>query len=412
MTSSEAHGLARAHAIGVSRSDVLLLAYCFPPDTASGAARPYRFSKYLQKIGHRVEVISAHAKPGVVHLGNVHRVEGDFDQDARSFPWYCEKLVRGLCMPHDEGVRWARDVVPVAGALFAGKQPVIVSTAPPLTPHLAAARLKSKYGWKWVADFRDPLSGNPYRPAAVARLVDPFWEKFIFSRADQIIANTDVVANLWKRQYPQFAEKIHLVWNGFDPDGNLNALPVADGPAVLRHVGTIYGDRFPTPLIAALEAMFAEGALREEAFALELAGPMHLSEGMTVPPANWLRITPEVARAEADRLTASAHYLLLLDVIATSNPMQVPGKVYDYVRVGRPILAVTLPGSPVERILKQAGIPAVFVHPTDSQEVIQRKVAELAALPATVTPYSAWFADNFDGERQAATLSALIQKLG
>ena len=38
---------------------VLILAYHYPPDPGIGGARPYRFTKYLKRMGYRVHVIAA-----------------------------------------------------------------------------------------------------------------------------------------------------------------------------------------------------------------------------------------------------------------------------------------------------------------------------------------------------------------
>jgi len=404
-----AHGKTPSSAVP---KDVLLIAYAYPPDNFSGAARPHRFAKYLERLGHNVQVVAAQHEKGVSHVGNVHRAEGDFDQNIRSLPWYFEKVVRNLFCPHDEGWRWALRAARASEELFAGKRPVIVSTAPPMTVHLAAARVKAKHGWPWIADFRDPLAGNAYRTNAIAKRMDPYLEKLIFRRADRLIANTDAVADIWRRRYPHYAHKVHLIWNGFDPEVSLDALPPPAGPRLIRHVGSVYGDRYPQPLLAAFQSMFDRGLLRADDLSIELVGQLGAPAGVTIPQAPWLRLTPQVSRAEADRLTASAHYLLLLDVTQASQSLQVPAKLFDYIRVGRPVLTVTLPGSPAERILKQAGIPSVFLYPTDSQETLVAKITEFTALPPVSTPYSLWFSDSFDGARQAAALSALIQGLG
>ena len=51
---------------------VLLFAFHFPPDNASGAARPNRFFKYLPEFGYQPEVITAASLPNPV--AHVHSV--------------------------------------------------------------------------------------------------------------------------------------------------------------------------------------------------------------------------------------------------------------------------------------------------------------------------------------------------
>jgi hypothetical protein len=43
---------------------VLIVAYHYPPDPGIGGARPYRFAKYLKRMGYRIHVIAAsHVHP-------------------------------------------------------------------------------------------------------------------------------------------------------------------------------------------------------------------------------------------------------------------------------------------------------------------------------------------------------------
>ena len=64
-----------------------------------------------------------------------------------------------------------------------------------------------------------------------------------------------------------------------------------------------------------------------------------------------------VPRAEAIRETAQADYLLLLDLTGLKQNIQVPAKIFDYLRIGRPILAFTTKASPSEWILELSGVP-------------------------------------------------------
>lgn len=392
--------------------DILLIAYAFPPDPVTGAARPGRFAKYLSRLGHNVQVISAVEEPAGSSVGNVHRLPGEPNHHRGSLAWYAEKIGKMLLIPHDEGPRWVFRAAAKGAELFAGRQPVILSSAPPLTTHLAAARLKSRFGWKWIADFRDPLTGNPFREKRPARFMDPYWERYVVGHADRILVNTDAVGELWSKRHPRHAAKIQVLWNGFDPEANLQARPLGAGPALLRHVGTVYGDRYPKPLLDAIGEMSRAGEVSDTRFGVEFIGPLlKIPEGVTLPTDSWFRALPPVPRAEADALTASAHYLLLLDVTEAEQSLQVPAKLYDYIRVGRPVVAVTLPNSPVERILRQCGLPCIFVYPKDSPDQIKAKVRQLLATSPEAVRYSPWFEENFDGSRQAARLSAVIQSL-
>jgi len=112
------------------------------------------------------------------------------------------------------------------------------------------------------------------------------------------------------------------------------------------------------------------------------------------------------------REIATADFLLLIDIVNLSNTgYTVPAKIYDYILVGRPILALTDRDSPVDRILQQAGIHYACLYHTDTEGEIDRKLAAFLNLADDPRSPSAWFLENFDGQRQAGHLAALLDAL-
>jgi len=129
----------------------------------------------------------------------------------------------------------------------------VVSTSPPVATHLVARRLKRRFGVPWVADFRDPLRGNPFRTRRWFFPYDALLERMLFRNADALIANTDTLAEMWNRRYPEFSGKMSVIWNGFDPEDRIApAVKASRGRRVLAHVGTLYGGRHPGRVLSSL----------------------------------------------------------------------------------------------------------------------------------------------------------------
>jgi hypothetical protein len=103
-----------------------------------------------------------------------------------------------------------------------------------------------------------------------------------------------------------------------------------------------------------------------------------------------------------------ADYLLLIDVNQSGTSLQVPGKLFEYIRVGRPILALTPEGSPVERILANSGVLHVCLHPGEPADETDRKLLQLLAMPTSPVEPSRWFRDHFDAEAQTRMLASLL----
>ena len=117
------------------------------------------------------------------------------------------------------------------------------------------------------------------------------------------------------------------------------------------------------------------------------------------------RRSKTVPKSDAWRVMAESDFLLLLQ---PQSAVQVPGKLFEYVCVGRPILAVAPPRSAVEEILENAGIPHACIYPTDDPASVDRKLLAFLRLPSGPVPFSAWFESRFDAEGQAAQLASII----
>ena len=84
----------------------------FPPGPEMGAIRPYRFYKYLKRMGYACHVITASAQPesnpDVTFIEDELRPiwEGTGEQK-KSFKAYQELLVRKLAFPGHIGIMWS-----------------------------------------------------------------------------------------------------------------------------------------------------------------------------------------------------------------------------------------------------------------------------------------------------------------
>jgi glycosyltransferase involved in cell wall biosynthesis len=399
---------------------VLMFAYHFPPENAIGAARPFRFYKYLRRLGYAVHVVTA-SPQGNDSSEDVVYLPDPFLAAARtSFVWQSERAVRKLLLPGVLGTRWAYDASRAARQFLhahPGARATIFSTFPPLGAHFAAWQLARKEGIPWIADFRDPLAGggadggNRLQRALFDRL-----ERMVVESADLVIANTDAVAEQWKRQYAWQAGKIHLIWNGFDPEARIipQPLPVRDYK-VLSHVGALYAGRTVAPLLESIDRLIGRGRISAGEIRVRLFGYAHPSS-LPAPDfierargRGWLELaTTSVSQEEARHIAETAEALLL---IQPQSGVQAPGKLFEYLQIGRPILAFVQRNSPSERILSRSGVPYRCIYPDLDPGEMDAAMAEFLTLRSDAASASEWFQEQFDARRQTQTLAALIESL-
>ena len=385
---------------------LVLLAYYYPPEVTSGALRPSRFARYLPEFGYEPHVVSAAAatpsewrfRAGAKLLELAGRAARRWSD---RFAWAMPALLR------------AEEVVERTGAR------VVFSTAPPFSTHLAALWLKQRRGVKWIADFRDPLCGTVFRSGRLGGLADRRLQAAIFRNADRLIANTQDLAEMWSREEPELSRRVSVIWNGFDPLETFPGdAPPAAGPHRMSHVGTLYGPRHPGRLLDSLSRLTAAGQLESARVRVDLIGPLEPSSPLLASPSfsrlrsmGMVALTDRlISRTEALSESAHSHSLLLIDLTGTSRGVQVPAKLFDYVRLRRPILALTTEGSPTDRILSRCGLRHSAIYTSDSDAAVDRKVLAFLESSSPAGEASPWFEETFNVREQTRRLAGLLDE--
>lgn len=400
---------------------LLLLAYHFPPDPSIGGVRPAHFCRHLPGLGWEPQVMTAAAQNPPLKA-SVRAFADLFPEHNRgTLAWHRERLLRKLFFPGHLGIGWAQPVAE-AGVAWAreqkrmGVKAALLSSYPPLGVHLAAMRIQKKTGMPWIADFRDPLGYDPTgQLSPLARGAQRWLERAVFERADVILANTDTMAERWRSAYPKQAGKIHVIWNGYDAADEIGPAAVPQRAVRwLTHLGSLYTGRHPGAVTEALAALIDAGKLAAGSVVVRQIGPSADTELDRSPATRraqregWLQLDGSKPQAEAFAVAQASDVLLLLQ---PQSDHQVPGKLFEYLRLGRPILAVVPRNSPIEMILSQSGVPYRCLYPELGAEAAGRMIEELLALPGGHYPASEWFFSRFSAAARTRTLVDLLESV-
>jgi glycosyltransferase involved in cell wall biosynthesis len=182
---------------------------------------------------------------------------------------------------------------------------------------------------------------------------------------------------MYLERYTDVPERrIKVIENGYD-EQSFASLDVTDeprqGPLVLLHSGVVYpSERDPTQLFQALRRLLDSAALRPGELTVRLRAPGHesllrnLIETARVEAV--VELAPPIPYREALLEMMRADGLLVLQ--AANCNQQVPAKLYEYLRCGRPILALTDPAGDTAALMRRAGL-GDLARLDSSEDIVQ-----------------------------------------
>ncbi len=437
---------------------LLTVAYFFPPLGGGGVQRTVKFMKYLRPLGWRSEVITVRAADywvldpalaadvpadTVVHRtraltglsllarlpGRARRVAGARGEQGgavRSTPvlrWL--RRATSACLIPDAYAGWFPFALAAAEArLAAGGVDALLTTSSPDTAHMVGLVCRERHAVPWVADFRDPWVRRLtfQAPTRLHLRLHEWLERRVLARADRVVVTNEATRDDFLRRHPDIpASRYAVIPNGFDPE-DLALLrqesqpgPPAGSPAdrqlVLAHTGLLSGKRTLGPFVAGVTALIATRPELRPRLALRQIGPREnvndelvaragLSDLVTfLPPVDHAQVLAEMAAADA---------LLLLEADEPAGCLITPGKIFEYLASGRPILAL-VPEGPAAALVREGG-GGVVLPPADAEGIAAVLARWLDQGPPAASPRQELLA-SYERPALAARLAALLDAI-
>lgn len=408
---------------------LLLVAFHFPPQTgSSGLLRSLKFCRNLLAHGWRAIVLTA--DPGVyerLETDQLSQIPPEIEV-IRAFALDTRRhfSVRGrypgfLALP-DRWVSWCLGAVPAGlRAVRREKIDVILTTHPIATAVLIGWILHRITGTPWVVDFRDLMTEDDYPTDAPTRRVYRWIERRAVRDASRIIFTAPSAIEVYLARYPDLSrEKCVLIPNGYEED-DFRDLPSgvqqkvrAGSPLRLLHSGLVYPqERNPQPLLRAVSRLKREGAINAQSLQIDFRAPgneeFYTKLVSDLDVTDVVNLLPPLPYRESLRETAAADALLLLQSAWCSR--QIPAKAYEYLRLHKPILALTNHDGDTGRLLEETG-GATIVPLEDEAAIYSALPAFLESARAGSHPLPKEDqAQRFSRTRQAADLARYLDEL-
>ncbi len=377
---------------------VLFIAYYFPPLGGSGVQRSLKFARYLSEFGWQPVVLTvAHNLtrwpkdrslikeiPTDVQVHRAPTLDLNWLYKAM-WGLRLHKLVEWLQLHWlipDSEITWlpfARKCIDKI--VSEHKIDLVYITGGPFSSMLLGPYVSEKYNLPYVVDFRDEWVNNHTRLdrayTSSARQKDQNCEKAVIERCSGIIyAHPMFMKENFESRYPFLSERPNrIITNGFDESdfSGLEAQPRQSGKIFkIVYTGSFYDRRRPLVLFLAIRNLMTEKVISADQIRIEIYGKNtpafvlgEFYHDETIK--GMVRFQPYISHKNSLKILNNADALLLyLSPGANSEP-ELPGKMFEYMRSYRPILAIVPPQGSAAELVRQSKTGYVFDSDSETE---------------------------------------------
>ncbi len=410
--------------------NILIIAYYYPPKGGAGVQRTTKFANYLSKMGYNVniltvkedskgildkslnkdiyekisvyrsdikevDIISKFSK--VLNNGNKNNKKEVKNQNKNKDKKHLSTSIKGklkdsiknigknvflkgynlVYMPDDKK-GWIDFAVEEGKKIIREKEiEIIFTTSGPYSSHLIGYELAKELEVKWITDFRDPWVENPFVNTGI--LVESIYKRFeskIIKRADKVISvSQPIIDSFIKRYKTEDINKFHVITNGYDEmdfQGLDFSLSENNEKFLILYNGTLYGKRSPENILISIDTLIENNEIDKDKIQIKFQGQIG-NEHIEIVK-YYMNKYPQIVKHEnyvphdesLKELSKANALLLIIDEGIGSEGI-FTGKIFEYIRTGKPILGIIPDGVAKKLILEtNTGYTA---HPSKQIEI-------------------------------------------
>lgn len=357
---------------------LLCLTYYFPPIGGAGTQRSLSFARHLPRHGWAPLVVTGPRNTedrwapvdegladGLPSSVDIARIAGEPPDPVGGF----ESRLRRWMRMRSAFARWWSEGAVEVGRAQSGIDLVYASMSP-YESGMAAAKLAGELGTPWVADLRDPWALDEVLvfPTRVHRWRERQLMRRVLATASRIVMNTPEAAHALHAAFPEIpAHRVAVVPNGYEPEDFAGPPPARSDDAFrIVHTGYLHtelghrhrrgsalrrlmgGGVAPVDFLTRSHVYLLEAIRRVHREHPELVGRIELHLAGVTSEADrrlasdpWVRLHGFLSHEHSVELVRSADLLFLPmhDLPRGTRSRIVPGKTYEYLASGRPVLA-------------------------------------------------------------------------
>lgn len=428
---------------------VLIITYYWPPSGGAGVQRWLKFVKYLRKYDWE-PVIYTPLNPEFPAIDSTLEKEipeniqiiqtpiwepyqlykkiigASKDQKVNASGFISEKKVPGKMQRFSIWLRgnffipdarkfWIKPSVKFLSKWLQNNQiDAIVSTGPPHSMHMIANALKEKTGIPWIADFRDPWTN-----------IDFYHELYLTKWADKkhheleldILNNADVVvvvSESMKTDFLKIKQRDYtVITNGFDRSDTDHIKVPVDTYFSVAHIGSMARTRNPENLWIAMKELtdslpgFANDLVINLVGSVDYAVIDSINKHGLGGSLKRIEYQPHDKIIEIQKRSA----ILLLIINDTPNAKVIlPGKLFEYMASGRPILCIGPYDGDSAKVISSTNAGKV-IHKDDLQDMVDYLRKAYLSFKNSESVVDTRNIDKYSREQLTGEMAQLLNKI-
>lgn len=399
---------------------VLIIAYYFPPLGWSGVQRTLKFVKYLRNFDWEPIVVTVgKTKFSILDESlneeiptdiNVIRIDDVVLKDVtdamkKQMKEYIDSSInlisdedlkqiyekeiekkfselRDLLLIPDGNAIWANNVIKIIkNKIDFNEIDVVYTTSAPYSAHIIGDYIKKKYNIPWIADFRDQWINNPYidyDKNSLRYKIEKNMEKSIVLNCNRLITVTPIITENYISTYKIEKNKVITITNGYDEEDfkNIN-FRKENNKFTIVHNGSFYLKINPYTVAKVIKKLLENESVDPEKIEIILNGNndcniINKFKEIMGQYSSIITINGYLSHEESLIKSSNADLLLLICGEEESSKQVYTGKVFEYLRLRKPVLSISPKGSLVEKLLDETecGINAEYNDIETIEEIL------------------------------------------
>lgn len=356
---------------------ILLIANEFPPQGGSGVQRSLKFAKYLPQYGYTPTVLTQgyisvtretdyslldEIACEIIYIQNQPRIFEELDDYELSILfnlYYCIVQSKewisvyldyldsyGNILPESEMIWVLCCIKEIDKRVNISEYPIVYTSSAPYSSHLLGYYLKTKYGIKWVMDYRDPWCLNEYGMRTYYAYRKKSWklekelEIKLLENADYVIGAGEVLETDFKKYISRIRYK--TITNGYDEEDFRNVLNRSDNIFRIVFCGSVYQSYDYELIFLCVNELIEENIIDKSKIEIEIIGTISETKHNQIKgydKYNVLIYNGYLNHRKCLECLSKSGILLLFGAYDEGAWYVYTGKIFEYLRMGKPIIS-------------------------------------------------------------------------